>query len=146
MIKISAKTFAENSNHTISQLKRGKELISWLRIEDVEVELDVENIYNLVDKEIKGKFETNYPTKQIRKDKRHRSQLIENEKLMYAHERIIILLIMHCRVATPESIEFRSKLGFNQYDITPTKEQSVLKPVMDAFDGETMQTQCIAIG
>ena len=53
---------------------------------------------------------------------------------------------MHCRVATPESIEFRSKLGFNQYDITPTKEQSVLKPVMDAFDGETMQTQCIALG
>ena len=33
---------------------------------------------------------------------------------------------MHCRVATPKSNEFRSKLGFNQYDITLTKEQSVL--------------------
>ena len=48
---------------------------------------------------------------------------------------------MHCRVATPKSIEFRSKLGFNQYDITLTKEPSVLKSVMDAFEGENMQTQ-----
>ena len=48
---------------------------------------------------------------------------------------------MHCRVATPKSFEFRSKLGFNQYDITLTKEQSVLKLVMDAPEGENMQTQ-----
>ena len=34
-----------------------------------------------------------------------------------------------------KSIEFRSKLGFNQYDIIQTKEQSVLKSVMDAFEG-----------
>ena len=53
---------------------------------------------------------------------------------------------MHCRVATPKSIEFRSKLGFNQYDITLTKEQSVLKSVMDAFEGENMQTQYSVLG
>ena len=29
---------------------------------------------------------------------------------------------MLCRVSTPETIKFRSKLGFNQYDITLTKE------------------------
>ena len=34
---------------------------------------------------------------------------------------------MYCRVATPKSIEFRSKFGFNQYDITLAKKQSVLK-------------------
>ena len=33
---------------------------------------------------------------------------------------------MHSRVSTPKP-EFRSKLGFNQYDITLTKKQSVLK-------------------
>ena len=60
---------------------------------------------------------------------------------MYAHEDIIMPVIIHCRVATPKSIEFRSKLGFDQYDITVTKEQSVLKFVMDAFEGENMQTQ-----
>ena len=48
---------------------------------------------------------------------------------------------MYCRVATPKSIEFKFKLGFKQYDITLTKEQSVLKSVMDAFEGENMQTQ-----
>ena len=53
---------------------------------------------------------------------------------------------MHCRVSTPKSIEFRSKLGFNQYDITLTKEQSVLKSVMDAFKGENMQTQYSVLG
>ena len=40
---------------------------------------------------------------------------------------------MHSRISTPKSIEFRSRLAFNQYDITLTKEQSVLKSVMDAF-------------
>ena len=116
-------------------------------MKDVERELDVENIYDLVDKEIKDKFETNYPTKQqIKKYKRHGSELIENEKFMYAHECIIISVIMHCRVGTPKSIEFRSKLGFNEYDITLTKEQSVLKSVMDAFEGENMQTQYSVLG
>ena len=65
---------------------------------------------------------------------------------MYAHECIIIPTTMHCRVATPKSIEFRSKLGLNQYDITLTKEQSVIKPVMDAFEGENMQTQYSVLG
>ena len=65
---------------------------------------------------------------------------------MYADECIIISAIMHCRVATPKSIEFRSKLGFNQYDITLTKEQSVLKSVTDTFEGENIQTQCSALG
>ena len=36
---------------------------------------------------------------------------------------------MDCRVSTPKSIEFRYKLGFNQYDITLNKEQSVLKSI-----------------
>ena len=53
---------------------------------------------------------------------------------------------MHCRVAKLKSIEFRSKLGFNQYDITLTKEQSVLKSAMDAFGGENMQTQYSVLG
>ena len=48
---------------------------------------------------------------------------------------------MHCRVATPKTIKYRSKLGFNQYDITLTKEQSVLKSVMGTSERENMQTQ-----
>ena len=95
----------------------------------------------------KGKFETNYHTKQqIRKYKRHGPELIKDEKFMYAHENIITPVIMHCKISTPKSIEFRSKLGFNQYDITLTKEQSLLKSVMDTFEGENMQTQYSVLG
>ena len=128
MVDISAETLAKNCIHTISQLKRGKESILRLRIKDIGRELDVKNIFDLVHKEIKGKFETNYPTEQeIRKYKRHGSEFIKDIKFTYAHECIIILIIMDCRVATPKSIEFRSKLGFNQHDITLTKEQSYLE-------------------
>ena len=53
---------------------------------------------------------------------------------------------MHCRVSTPKSIEFRSKLGFNQCNITLTKEQSVLNSIMDTFEGENMQSQYSVLG
>ena len=53
---------------------------------------------------------------------------------------------MHCRVATPKSIKFRSKLGFNQHDITLSKEQSMLKLAMDTFEGENMKTQYPVLG
>ena len=61
MVTISAETFAKNYIHKISQLKRDKESFLWLRIKDIGGKLDVKNIFDLVDKEIKGKFETNYP-------------------------------------------------------------------------------------
>ena len=64
MVDISTETFAKNCIHTRSQLKRGKESILWLRIRDIPKELDVKNIFDLVDKEIKGKFESSYPTEQ----------------------------------------------------------------------------------
>ena len=110
MVDISSETFAKNCIHTIKQLKKGKEPILWIRIKDIGEKLDVKNILDLVDKEIKGKFETNSFTKQqIGKYKIHGSELIENEKHMYAHKCIIILVIVHCRVSTPKPIEFRSK-------------------------------------
>ena len=37
-------------------------------------------------------------------------------------------------------------LGFKGYDIILTKEQSVLRSVMDAFEGENMQTQYSVLG
>ena len=55
-------------------------------------------------------------------------------------------MIMHCRVSTAETIEFKSKLGFNQYYIALTKEKSVVKSIMNAFEGENMQTQYRVLG
>ena len=148
MVKINTKTWNNASADVIIIHYKGEvKPVLWLRIKDIGKELDVKNILDLVDKEIKGKLNTNNPTKQqIRKYKRHGSEFIEDTKFMYAHECIIIPVIMHCRVSTPKSIEFRSKLGFNQYDITLTKEQSVLKSVMDAFEGQNMQTHYSVLG
>ena len=124
MVNISAKTFSKCCIHSITD----KEKKLRLRIKDIGKKLDVKNIFDLVDKEIKGKRNTNNPTEQkIREYKRHGLELIEDIKFMYAHECIRIPAIMHCRVSTPKSIEFKSKLGFNQSDIKLTKEQSVLK-------------------
>ena len=76
----------------IKQLRKGKETISWIRIKDMGRKLDVTNIFNLVDKEIKDKFETEYLTEQqIRKYKRHGSEFIEGIKFRCAHECIIII-------------------------------------------------------
>ena len=62
MVEISAETFSENCIHTITQLRKGKEPTLWIRIKDIGRKLDFKNIGHLVDKGIKGKFETNYPT------------------------------------------------------------------------------------
>ena len=97
-------------------------------------------IYNIIDKE------HNLTKQQIKKYKTHESELIKDKIFMYAHEDIITPTTMHCRVSTPKTIEFRSKLGFNQYDITLSKEQSLLIPLMDAFEEENMQTHCSVLG
>ena len=48
-----------------------------MRIKDIGKKVDVKNIGDLVDKEIKSKFETDHLTKQqIRKYKRHGSEFL----------------------------------------------------------------------
>ena len=63
---------------------------------------------------------------------------------MYAHECIIIPVIMTSR--SSKAIKFGSKLGFSQYEITLKKELSVLKSVMNTFEGETMKNQYSVLG
>ena len=88
-----------------------KESVLWIKTIDLGKKLDIKNICDSVDKEIRGKFKDNYPTKeQIKKYKKHGSELIKSEKVMYGHEDIIIPIIRGSR--SPKSIEFRSKLEF----------------------------------
>ena len=60
MIKISAETIAKSCAHNI--LDKEKKL--WLRNKNIGKKLDDENIYDLIDKEIKDKFDTTNSTKQ----------------------------------------------------------------------------------
>ena len=107
--------------------------------------LGVKNIHDLIDKEIKGKFKTNNLTdEQIKKYKRYGSELIDGKKFVYAHESIIIPVIMHCR--TPESCKFKRSLGFKLHNVINCKEQTVLQSIKDAFEEENMQTQYGVLG
>ena len=51
---------------------------------------------------------------------------------------------MNCR--TDESCSLKRNLGFNLHDVINTKEQTVLRSIKDAFEGEDMQTQYTVIG
>ena len=51
---------------------------------------------------------------------------------------------MDCR--TTAAHKFRTRLGFKQYDLILTKEQSVLTKIKSSFEGENMQKQYSVLG
>ena len=103
---------------------------------DKQKKLDLKNTNDLVHKEIKGKFKSNNVTdEQIKKYKRF--------GFVYAHEDVIILVMMHCR--TPELCKFKRSLRFKLYDVINCKEQTASESIKDAFEGENTQTQYSAL-
>ena len=82
MVFITAEVLAENCICTIRRQKKGKESVLRIRIKDLGEKLNIKNIFDSVDKEIKGKFK-NCPTKeQIKKYKKYGSKLIEGIKIL----------------------------------------------------------------
>ena len=105
LFKVTVETFDKNCVHTIKVNKAINKSVLWMKMIDIKKKLNVKNIHDLVNKEIRGKFKTNNPTdEQIKKYKIHGSILIDGEKFMYPHEDVIIHVVMHCR--TPESCKF----------------------------------------
>ena len=45
---------------------------------------------------------------------------------MYAHEDVIIPIILNSRISTPEAIKFKSGWGTKQHDMILSKEKSVM--------------------
>ena len=70
--------------------------------------------------------------------------MVNGEKFMYAHEDIILPIIMNCRI--PTAIECRTKLGFKQNDLIMTKEQLVLTRIMKVFATEKVIQQYFVLG
>ena len=58
---------------------------------------------------------------------------------VFVDEKLTVKVIMDCR--TKFAHKFRTRLGFKQYGVILTKEQSVLTKIMSSFEGENMQTQ-----
>ena len=55
------------------------------------------------------------------------------------HSDLALKVILDCR--TDESCNLKRNLGFRLHNVINTKEQTVLKSVKDAFEGEDMQPQ-----
>ena len=144
---ITVQNYTDAEVHTI---KVGNRELFWVKMIDVQNGLDIKNISDLVRKEMQGIFETKRAEKELDPEcnsnsKSARSDLMEK-------------IIKNCRgvkkckdginkMEKEEQREnFRIILGFRENDIMLTKEQSVLKSVMDAFEGENMQTQYIVLG
>ena len=145
IFKVTAETFAKSCVHTIKVNKTGNKSVLCIKMIDIQKQIDVKSIRDLVDKEIKGKFKTNNLTdEQIKKYKRHGSELIDGDKFVYAHEGIIIPVIMHCR--TPEPCKCKRSLGFKLHDVINCNEQRVLESTKNASEGENMQTQYSVLG
>ena len=47
---------------------------------------------------------------------------------------------------TDKPCKFKRNLGFTLYDVINTKEQTVINPIKDAFEGGNMQTQYTVLG
>ena len=112
----------------------------WIRSKDLNAKLDIKNFFDLVAKEIKGKFKDRPTKEQIKQYKKYGSEFTEGVKHINGREDVVMPVIMGAR--SPKAIPFRAKLGFIQYEITLKKGSSVLESIMETFEGENMETQC----
>ena len=106
-----------NENDNVNKL-----LFKLLCISDVKKRWGGKNLYDLIDKEIKGKYENknmNDLTKQqITKYKIDSVRLIKSSKhSMYVYEDILIPIIMQSSLSDSKTIKVRTDLGFNQINL-----------------------------
>ena len=98
-----------------------KTLLQLLCISDIAKRWGDKNIYDLIDKEIKGKYNVKYmnvlKNPQIRKYKIDRVRLFKgSEHSMYVHEDTLIP-IMQTRLSDLKTIKVRPDLGFSQINL-----------------------------
>ena len=149
MVDISAETWNKAEVSVIRVHKNddvNKTCLLLLCISDVSKRWDSKNIYDLIDKEIKGKYSVQKMSEltkpQIRKYKIDKARLFNSSKYyMYVHEDILIPIIMQTRLSDPETIKFRADLGFSQINLILKKEQSVVIPQLKAFSAEKIKLQ-----
>ena len=149
MVDISAETWKKadvsvikiHENHDVN-----KTVLFLFCVSDVKKRWSGEKLYDLIDKEIKGKCGvtkmSGLTKQQIKKDKKDREKLIRGSKhSMYVSEDILNPIIMPSRSSDAKTIKFRSDLGFNQINLILKKEQSVVIPLLKSFSAEEIELQ-----
>ena len=137
--EVSVINIHENNN-------ANKTLLKLLCISDIAKRWGGKNLYNLIDKEIKGNCGvtnmSNLTKQQTRKYKIDREKMIKSRKhSMYVYEDISITIIMQSKLSDSKTIKFRTDLGFNQINLILKKEQSVVIPLLTAFSAEKIKLQ-----
>ena len=126
MLNISRKTYERNGKKILLDNDR----IMWLKEKHIEEGLHYKGL-----REITIKYHSDH--------RKHRYELVDEPKKQcnrpFIDKKLAIIVTMCFRTTSAQ--KFRTRLGFKQYDIIVTKEQSVLTRIMNSFEGENMQTQ-----
>ena len=134
MVDISAETWNKAEISVIKVHKNddiNKTLLKLLCMSDVTKRWYGKNIYDLIDKEINGK----YKVTNINKIDRERL-FIGSTYSMYVHEDMAITIMIQSRLLDPETIKFRADLGFSQINLILKKEQSVVILLLKTFSAQ----------
>ena len=153
MYKMVVITIENCTNAKVHTIKVGNRELFWVIMIDVKNGLGIKNISDLVRKEIHGTFKTNNPTKkQVKEYKRSLQEItkdsMDDSKIKYVCGDLMEKIIKNCRGVKncnddinreeKEKENFRILLGFRENDIFLTKEHSVLKSILDTFEGENI--------
>ena len=114
----------------------------------IEVIVDSVNALWLNEKNIEEKLgHKNLPVVTNKYDKiykKSRYELVDKpikQPNRFLHINLALKIIMDCR--TDKSCNLKKNLGFKLHDVIDTKEQTIIKSIKDAFEGENILTQYV---
>ena len=116
---------------------------------DIEVIVDSVNALWLNENNIEEKLgHKNVPVVTNKYDKiykKSRYELVDKPikqpNRRFLHIDLALKIIMDCR--TDKSCSLKKNLGFKLHDVINTKEQTIIKSIKDAFEGENILTQYV---
>ena len=96
-----------------------------------------------MEEELDHKYLAVTTVKYLSGHRKHRYKPLDEPRkqpnIIFIDKELATKVIMNCR--TTAGYNIRTRLGFKQYDVILTKEQSVLTKIKILFEGENMQTQ-----
>ena len=145
------------------QNKSRKQKLFWVKMIDVQKGLGLKNMPGLVKKEICDIFETKSPIKEqkkkyIRTESEITKKPADDSKYKYPHSDLMEKIIKSCRGVKQcndgvnrlekekQRENFRTILGFKEYEIMIATEKTTLDSIRNAFEGENIKIHYRVLG
>ena len=125
MAAITKETYENNGIEVITD-KIGE---LWLNERHIQKQLRLKNLPAL----------TNKYDEEYKKCRYELNESTNQQNRIFIHADLAFKVIKNCK--TDESCTVKENLGFTLHDVINTKEESDIKSIKDAFEGEEMQTQ-----